>query len=145
MSESDKTPENPNSPHFLEGPGIIFNKWLTYAQAVALVAIALAAVAGIAQSIWEMSLSRNISLGDLLMLFLYIAVISMVKGACFGTREIPIHTPIALAIVAVSRYIVVDYKHISPEYMLFTALAILILVAALWIVKKTSNPMTTEG
>lgn len=100
MSESDKTPENPNSPHFLEGPGIIFNKWLTYAQAVALVAIALAAVAGIAQSIWEMSLSRNISLGDLLMLFLYIAVISMVKGACFGTREIPIHTPIALAIVA---------------------------------------------
>ena len=45
MSESDKTPENPNSPHFLEGPGIIFNKWLTYAQAVALVAIALAAVA----------------------------------------------------------------------------------------------------
>ena len=29
--------------------------------------------------------------------------------------------------------------------MLFTALAILILVAALWIVKKTSNSMTTEG
>ena len=71
------------------------------------------------------------------MLFLYIEILSMVKGSSLGTREIPIHTPIALAIVAVARYIVVDVEHINALTMASTAGAILLLVIALWILKKT--------
>ena len=111
-----------------------FNQWLTYGQAAALIAIAVAAIGG-----WEMIAARSISLGDLLMLFLYVEILSMVKGAALGTREIPIHTPIALAIVAVARYIVVDVEHISPNYMLFTSSSILVLVLALWLVRKAPN------
>lgn len=33
------------------------------------------------------------SLGDLLLLFLYIEILSMVKGSALGSREIPIRTP----------------------------------------------------
>jgi len=110
---------------------------LTYAQAAALIAIAVAAVGGIGQAAWEMIAARSISLGDLLMLFLYIEILSMVKGSSLGTREIPIHTPIALAIVAVARYIVVDVEHINALTMASTAGAILLLVIALWILKKT--------
>ena len=83
--------------------------------------------------------AHSISLGDLLMLFLYVEILSMVKGAALGTREIPIHTPIALAIVAVARYIVVDVEHISPNYMLFTSASILVLVLALWLVRKAPS------
>ena len=92
---------------------------------------------GIGQAAWEMIAARSISLGDLLMLFLYIEILSMVKGSSLGTREIPIHTPIALAIVAVARYIVVDVEHINALTMASTAGAILLLVIALWILKKT--------
>ena len=116
-----------------------FNQWLTYGQAAALIAIAVAAIGGIGQAGWEMIAARAISLGDLLMLFLYVEILSMVKGAALGTREIPIHTPIALAIVAVARYIVVDVEHISPNYMLFTSSSILVLVLALWLVRKAPN------
>lgn len=130
-------------------PGVLadvsrtFNQWLTYGQAAALIAIAVAAIGGIGQAGWEMIAARSISLGDLLMLFLYVEILSMVKGAALGTREIPIHTPIALAIVAVARYIVVDVEHISPNYMLFTSSSILVLVLALWLVRKAptnNNP-----
>ena len=48
-----------------------FNQWLTYGQAAALIAIAVAAIGGIGQAGWEMIAARSISLGDLLMLFLY--------------------------------------------------------------------------
>ena len=116
-----------------------FNQWLTYGQAAALIAIAVAAIGGIGQAGWEMIAARSISLGDLLMLFLYVEILSMVKGAALGTREIPIHTPIALAIVAVARYIVVDVEHISPNYMLFTSSSILVLVLALWLIRKAPN------
>ena len=39
----------------------------------------------------------------------------------------------ALAIVAVARYIVVDVEHMTPAFMLMTAGAILVLVCALWV------------
>ena len=110
-----------------------FNQWLTYGQAAALIAIAVAAIGGIGQAGWEMIAARSISLGDLLMLFLYVEILSMVKGSALGTREIPIRTPVALAIVAVARYIVVDVEHMTPAFMLMTAGAILVLVCALWV------------
>lgn len=121
----------------LTAASAVINIWLTYAQAAALIAIAVAAVGGIGQAGWEMIAAKSIRLGDLLMLFLYVEILSMVKGASLGTREIPIHTPIALAIVAVARYIVVDVEHINALTMASTAGAILLLVIALWILKKT--------
>lgn len=113
-----------------------FNRWLTYGQSIALVAIAIATLVGIGLSIWEMVGKETVGLGDLLMLFLYIEILSMVKGGALGTREIPIHTPIALAIVAVARYIVVDVEHLKPLYMFLTSASILVLVLALWIVRR---------
>ena len=54
-----------------------FNQWLTYGQAAALIAIAVAAIGGIGQAGWEMIAARSISLGDLLMLFLYVEILSI--------------------------------------------------------------------
>ena len=110
-----------------------FKSVLTVAQGFALIAIAIAALVGICSSIWSMIETKNAGLGDLLLLFLYIEILSMVKGSALGTREIPIRTPVALAIVAVARYIVVDVEHMTPTFMLMTAGAILVLVCALWV------------
>ena len=116
----------------LSDAAVKFNSVLTFAQGFALVAIAVALV-GICSSIWSMVELEKASLGDLLLLFLYIEILSMVKGSALGTREIPIRTPVALAIVAVARYIVVDVEHMTPAFMLMTAGAILVLVCALWV------------
>ena len=110
-----------------------FNSVLTFAQGFARVASAVAALVGICSSIWSMVELEKASLGDLLLLFLYIEILSMVKGSALGTREIPIRTPVALAIVAVARYIVVDVEHMPPAFLLMTAGAILVLVCALWV------------
>ena len=114
----------------LSDAAVKFNSVLTFAQGFALVAIAVAALVGICSSIWSMVELEKASLGDLLLLFLYIEILSMVKGSALGTREIPIRTPVALAIVAVARYIV---EHMTPAFMLMTAGAILVLVCALWV------------
>ena len=116
----------------LSDAAVKFNSVLTFAQGFALVAIAVAALVGICSTIWSMVELEKASLGDLL-LFLYIEILSMVKGSALGTREIPIRTPVALAIVAVARYIVVDVEHMTPAFMLMTAGAILVLVCALWV------------
>ena len=115
----------------LSDAAVKFNSVLTFAQGFALVAIAVAALVGICSSIWSMVELEKASLGDLLLL--YIEILSMVKGSALGTREIPIRTPVALAIVAVARYIVVDVEHMTPAFMLMTAGAILVLVCALWV------------
>ena len=82
----------------LSDAAVKFNSVLTFAQGFALVAIAVAALVGICSSIWSMVELEKASLGDLLLLFLYIEILSMVKGSALGTREIPIRTPVALAI-----------------------------------------------
>ena len=105
----------------LSDAAVKFNSVLTFAQGFALVAIAVAALVGICSSIWSMVELEKASL------------LSMVKGSALGTREIPIRTPVALAIVAVARYIVVDVEHMTPAFMLMTAGAILVLVCALWV------------
>ena len=100
----------------------------------AVIALAAAALLGIGHAVYEMFAAGSAKIGSLLMLFLYIEILSMVKGSRLGTREIPIHTPIALAIVAVARYLVVDVEHITPELMLYASGAILVLVIGLKIV-----------
>ncbi len=120
----------------LAGAAKKFDDILTYAQAVALIAIAIATLVGIGSSILEMIESYAASLGDLLLLFLYIEILSMIKGASLGTREIPIRTPVALAIVAVARFFVVDIEHMTPTFMMMTAAAVAVLVFALWVLSK---------
>ena len=123
----------------LEGSAPKFNSLITYVQAFTLVAITIAAIIGISSSILEMIETHIASLGDLLLLFLYVEILSMIKGSALGTREIPIRTPVALAIVAISRFFVVDVEHMTPTFMLMTSGAIFVLVIALWVLSRLPN------
>ena len=116
-----------------------FNHIITYVQAFTLIAIGVATIVGISSQIFDMVDSRIASLGDLLLLFLYIEILSMIKGSALGTREIPIRTPVALAIVAIARFFVVDVEHMTPQFMIMTAGSILILVVALWVLSKVTQ------
>ena len=90
----DPRSEHKSSP-VLEYSSKKFNYLITYVQAFTLVTITVATVVGISSSVLDMIDNRIASLGDLLLLFLYIEILSMIKGSALGTREIPIRTPVA--------------------------------------------------
>lgn len=92
----------------------------------------MAAIAGEAWVMWE---NRSSTLGNLLLLFLYVEILAMVKQYALGTRELPVRTPIILAIVAVARCMIVEVERIEPTWLLAGSLAILVLTLALWIIQ----------
>lgn len=83
--------------------------------------------------VWE---NRTIKIADILLLFLYTEVISMV-GIFYRSQAIPVVYPIFIAITALSRLVVLQSKDMAPETILFEASAILILAIAAVVLKFT--------
>ncbi|MFK8053007.1 MAG: phosphate-starvation-inducible PsiE family protein [Woeseiaceae bacterium] len=76
--------------------------------------------------VWD---NQTIQIADILLLFLYTEVISMV-GIFYRSHAIPVVYPIFIAITALSRLVVLQSKDMAPETILFEASAILILALA---------------
>ena len=72
--------------------------------------------------VWD---KGTIQIADILLLFLYTEVISMV-GLFYRSQAIPVMYPLFIAITALSRLIVLQSKEMAPETILFEAAAILI-------------------
>jgi len=85
--------------------------------------------------IWR---AQNITLADILLMFLYTEVIGMV--AVFYTRlGSPFVYPIFIAITALSRLIVLQGKEMAPENIVFEASAILLLSLATIVIVKVGK------
>jgi protein PsiE len=84
-------------------------------------------------AVWN---NRTIAIADILLLFLYTEVISMV-GTFYRSREIPVLYPLFIAITALSRLIVLQSKDMAPETILFEAGAIFILGLAAFALQST--------
>lgn len=95
--------------------------------------------------VWQ---NRTIEIADILLLFLYTEVISMV-GSFYRSQAIPVLYPIFIAITALARLIVLQSKEMAPESILFEASAILILglaaVALQYSNSRTPLKDTTVG
>jgi protein PsiE len=78
------------------------------------------------QTVWR---NQTIEIADILLLFLYTEVISMV-GIFYRSHAIPVVYPIFIAITALARLVVLQSKDMAPETILFEASAILILALA---------------
>ena len=94
-------------------------------QLVAVLIVLAATVIAFFLEIQEMYLNRNVSLADLLLLFIYIEVIGLVRSY-WETRSVRISYPLVIAITALARYIILQDKNDDPSTLLYIALAILI-------------------
>ena len=108
-----------------------FDRLFNVCQFLGLSAIAIAAIVGFGTELWRMVTADTIALGDLLLLFLYTEVMVMARAAL---HELAIAMPIAIAIVAMGRYMVVSSDHNALHQMMYAG-AIFILVAALFLWK----------
>jgi len=78
--------------------------------------------------------SGVVGLGDLLQLFLYLEVFSMIKSYS-GSGKLPMRYPIYIAMVALARYLLLDMKGMSEWHMLAIASAILILAISVLVMR----------
>ena len=112
------------------------NKYTESAQTVLgfieFVGLAVITVATVIAGIIEVNVmidARNVTLGDLLLMFLYLEILAMV-GVYFSSGKLPVRFPIYIAIVALARYLVLDIKNLDHWHMIGVAASILLLTFA---------------
>lgn len=101
---------------------------------ILIVALTVGAVGIEVNTVWQ---NRTIEIADILLLFLYTEVLSMV-GIFYRSHAIPVLYPIFIAITALARLVVLQSKDMEPQTILFEASAILILGLAAMALRFTT-------
>lgn len=105
-------------------------KVLGLVEKLGLIIIALATIFAMGVEIWVMIESMHVGLSDLLLMFIYLEVFSMV-GIYLKSGKLPVRMPLYISIVAIARYLILDMKNLDTLRMLGLAGAILIIAAAI--------------
>ncbi len=90
-------------------------------------------IAGVGE-VMHMVDARQVTLGDLLLLFLYLEVLAMV-GIYLKSGKLPIRFPIYIAIVALARLLILDLKSLSEWEMIAIAGTITLLSFAVLVLR----------
>lgn len=107
---------------------------LAVVEAVGLVVIAIATVIALGQEILVMVNQGKVTLADLLLMFIYLEVLTMV-GLYLRSGQLPVRMPLYIGMVALARYLVLDMKEMDAWRMLAVAGAVLLLAAAVLVVR----------
>ena len=103
-------------------------------QLVALLIILACTVIAFLVEIFQMFEVRQISLADLILLFLYLEVLAMVR-VFWESQSIQITLPLFIAITALARFIILQGKNINPEVLLYEAGAIVLIAIAILVLR----------
>ena len=110
------------------------NSTIRNIQLVAVLIVLVATVVAFFLEIHTMYENRNISLADLLLMFIYIEVIGLVRSY-WETRSVRISYPLVIAITALARYIILQDKNDDPSTLLYISLAILIVALSTVVIR----------
>jgi len=110
------------------------NSTIRNIQLVAVLIVLVATVVAFFLEIHTMYENRNISLADLLLMFIYIEVIGLVRSY-WETRSVRITYPMIIAITALARFIILQDKDQDPTNLIYISLAILIVAIATVIIR----------
>ena len=92
--------------------------------------VAVMTVGAVALEVWKVVERRDVVIADILLLFLYTEVLSMV-AVYMESRRLPVIYPLLIAITALARLIVLQGKDMAPENVLYEAIAITVLAFAI--------------
>lgn len=101
---------------------------------IGLFIISIATLVAGFQEILRMFTSQLVTLGDLLLLFIYLEVIAMV-AIYLESHKLPVRLPIYIAIVALARYVILDVKEMTEWRVLAVAAGILLLALAVLVLR----------
>ena len=103
-------------------------------QLVLLSIILLSTVIAVGIEIKTMFFNQSVTLADLLLMFLYLEVIAMVR-IFWVQQSISITLPLLIAITALSRFIILQGKEMDPSGLVYEAVAIVLIAAAIVILR----------
>ena len=107
---------------------------IKFFEKIILVTVLLATVVAISNEFMFMYSSQEVTLADLLLLFIYIEVVQMVREY-WTLDRIRISIPLFIAITALARYIILQGKSGDPSFLLYEAGAILMIAIAVLILR----------
>ena len=107
---------------------------LALVENVGLLVIAIATVFALGNETVTMVRAMQVTLTDLLLLFLYLEVLAMV-GLYYGSGKLPVRFPLYIAMVALARYLILDMKAMDDWRMLAVTTSILLLTLAVFLIR----------
>ena len=103
-------------------------------QLVAVVIVLVSTIIAFLLEIIKMYETQNVTLADLLLMFIYIEVIGLVRSY-WESRAIRVIYPLVIAITALARYIILQDKESDPTNLIYLAFAILIVSIATVVIR----------
>ena len=110
------------------------NQTIRNIQLTAVLIVLVSTVIAFFLEIAEMYTNRDITLADLLLMFIYIEVIGLVRSY-WETRAVRITYPLVIAITALARFIILQDKESDPSNLIYISVAILIVAIATVIIR----------
>ena len=98
-------------------------------QLVAVIVVLVSTIIAFFLEMKEMYENKDITLADLLLMFIYIEVIGLVRSY-WETQSVRITYPLIIAITALARFIILQDKESDPSNLIYISLAILIVAIA---------------
>lgn len=119
---------------------------LVAVEIIGLLVIGLATTFAIGKEVEVMLVNHDVTLADLLLMFLYLEVLAMI-GQYLRTGQIQVRFPLYIAMVALARYLIIDAKDIDAIRIMAVAAAILLLTIAVLILRygHTTYPYADHG
>jgi len=109
----------------------MLQKSIHLVEFIGLIIIAIATTVAGAHAVIMMIENGTVTLGDLLLLFLYLEVLAMV-AIYLESGKLPIRLPLYIAIIALARYLILDMKELNEwEIMAIAVTIILIAISTL--------------
>ncbi|MEO5654869.1 MAG: phosphate-starvation-inducible PsiE family protein [Nitrosospira sp.] len=103
-------------------------------EAAGLIVIALATIFAGYQETMLMVHNARVTLADLLLMFLYLEILTMV-GLYFESGKLPVRFPLYIAMVAMARYVIVDIKEMDNMRLLGVSASIVLVALAVLVIR----------
>jgi len=101
---------------------------------VVLMLITFATVVATYQELAHVWNERTVTVADLLLLFLYLEVMSMLNHY-LGSGRLPVRYPLYIGIIALARYLVLDIKELDAWRIFAVSASILLIAIAILVVR----------
>ena len=107
---------------------------LALIENLGLFVIGIATIIAGYQEVMLMINNQAVTLADLLLLFLYLEVLTMVS-LYYSSGKLPVRFPLYIAMVAMARFIILDMKELDIWHMVGVAGSILLIAIAVLVIR----------
>lgn len=114
--------------------GKIMQRLLGIVEQSVLVIISLATIFAVFQAVIHIWQARTITVGDILLLFLYLEVMTMLNHY-LSAGTLPVRYPLYIGIIALARFLVLDIKELDAMTMFALSGSILLIAVSILVVR----------